>query len=84
MNSIRLPNKPIIIAASQWLFMSGNVVAANLGPVLVACDDDSILEAIHKEGGTALLTNSNLPSGSDRIFAALCEFDSDEMMSIYN
>lgn len=80
MNSIRLPNKPMKIIAGEPMVVHvwKRAVAANLGPVLVACDDDSILKAIQKEGGTGLLTDSNLPSGSDRIFEALCEFDPDE------
>lgn len=80
MNSVRLPNKPMKIIAGKPMIVHvwKQAVAANLGPVLVACDNLSILNAIENEGGTAMLTKSNLPSGSDRVYAALCEFDPNE------
>ena len=80
MNSIRLPGKPMKIIAGKPMIVHvwKQAVIANLGPVLVACDDISILKTIRNEGGTAIITKSDLPSGSDRIYAALCEFDPDE------
>ena len=80
MNSVRLPNKPMKIIAGKPMIVHvwKQAVAANLGPVLVACDNISIVNAIQNEGGTAILTKSNLPSGSDRVYAALCEFDPNE------
>ncbi len=55
---------------------------AALGPVVVACAEPSIADAITAEGGTALLTNPDLPSGSDRIHAALHQFDPDNKYNI--
>jgi 3-deoxy-manno-octulosonate cytidylyltransferase (CMP-KDO synthetase) len=46
-------------------------VAANIGQVLVAAAENSIADAIRKLGGDAIVTNPNLPSGSDRIAEAL-------------
>ena len=80
MGSLRLPNKPMaeIAGTPMIVHVWKQAVSTGLGPVLVACDNISIVNAIQNEGGTALLTDSHLPSGTDRIYAALCEFDPDE------
>ena len=51
---------------------------ANVGPVLVACADIEIAEVVRAAGGTAIMTDAALPSGSDRISAALEAFDAGE------
>ena len=48
---------------------------ADLGPVLVACADAVIAEIIQDYGGTAIMTDPGHPSGSDRVYEALCQFD---------
>ena len=80
MGSLRLPNKPMAEIAGMPMIVHvwKKAVAADLGPVLVACDDIAIVNAIRKEGGIALMTDRDMPSGSDRIYAALCEYDPDE------
>ena len=49
--------------------------AAGVGPVAVAAGDPEIVRAVEAAGGRAVLTDSDLPSGSDRILAALQELD---------
>ena len=44
---------------------------ARLGPVLVAAAEPEIAEAVRRAGGSAVLTDADLPSGSDRIHQAL-------------
>ena len=44
--------------------------ARSLNRILVATDDDRIAAVVRREGGEAVLTPSNLPSGSDRVLAA--------------
>jgi len=44
---------------------------AQLGPVIVATDSQEIAACIQAEGGQAILTDADLPSGSDRIYQAL-------------
>ena len=80
MGSLRLPDKPMAEIAGKPMIVHvwKQAVAAGLGPVLVACDNIAIVNAIQNEGGIALMTDSHLPSGTDRIYAALCEFDPDE------
>ncbi len=44
---------------------------SKVGPVLVATADSKIAEAIRDQGGDAINTDPNLPSGTDRIAQAL-------------
>src|SRR6202008_650206 len=50
-------------------------MAAGLGPVVVAAGESAIVAGVGKAGGKAILTDPGLPSGSDRIWAALQAFD---------
>lgn len=52
-------------------------IAAEAGPVVVAAGDREIVEAVEAAGGHAVLTDPDLPSGSDRIQAALTFLDPD-------
>ncbi len=75
--SSRLPNKPL--ADIGGLPMIVRVLrcaeAAAIGPVLVAAAEPEIAEAVRAAGGHAVLTDPALPSGSDRVQAALAAFD---------
>ena len=73
MASTRLPNKPLALIAGRpmILHMLAIAQAAALGPVVVACTEAAIAQAVHDAGGTAILTDPALPSGTDRIHAAL-------------
>ena len=51
--------------------------AAGVGPVAVAAGDAEIVEAVRAAGGQAVLTDPDLPSGSDRILAAAQAVDPD-------
>ena len=44
---------------------------ADVGPVVVACAEQEIVDAVTSAGGLAVLTRSDHPSGSDRIHEAL-------------
>jgi 3-deoxy-manno-octulosonate cytidylyltransferase (CMP-KDO synthetase) len=50
---------------------------ADIGPVWVATDDPRVMEAVTSSGGKAIMTRSDHPSGSDRIFEALGFIDAD-------
>ncbi|MCE3255379.1 MAG: 3-deoxy-manno-octulosonate cytidylyltransferase [Rickettsiaceae bacterium] len=73
MASTRLPNKPLanILGEPMIVRVFKQAKKANLGEIIVACDSAEIAEEIKKIGGTAIMTDPNLPSGTDRIFAAL-------------
>ncbi|HYP64497.1 MAG TPA: 3-deoxy-manno-octulosonate cytidylyltransferase [Acidocella sp.] len=77
LGSTRLPGK--VLADIAGLPMIAHVLKrgqeAQLGPVAVACGEAEVAEAVEKHGGIAVLTDPALPSGSDRIHAALNELD---------
>src|SRR5207244_6239257 len=73
----RLPNKPLadIAGAPMIVHVWRRAVAAGVGPVVVACGDREIAEVIEREGGRAVMTDPELPTGSDRIHAAISVLD---------
>ena len=77
MASTRLPGKPLALIAGVPMIVHvwRRAVAAALGPVVVACGDKEIAAAVEAAGGTAVLTDPELPTGSDRIAAALSSLD---------
>ena len=77
MASSRLPGKPLadIGGKSMIVRVMECAEAANIGPVVVAAAEKEIVDEITKAGGKAVLTDPNLNSGSDRVFAALSEID---------
>ena len=77
MASTRLPGKPLAEIAGRPLVVHvlERAVEAGAGPVLVACCEPEVAEAVRAAGGEAVLTDPGLPSGSDRIRAALDAFD---------
>jgi 3-deoxy-manno-octulosonate cytidylyltransferase (CMP-KDO synthetase) len=78
MASTRLPDKPLadIGGIPMIVRVWQQAVAAGLGPVVVAAGDPQIVTAVEAAGGRAVLTDPALPSGSDRIWAALGMIDS--------
>jgi len=77
MASTRLPGKPLadIGGVPMIVRVWRQAVAANVGPVVVACSEPEVREAIEIAGGRAVMTDPDLPSGSDRIYAALEHVD---------
>jgi len=73
----RLPGKPLadISGVPMIVRVLRQAEAAGVGPVAVAAGDAEIVAAVESAGGRALLTDPELPSGSDRIVAALAELD---------
>ncbi len=71
--STRLPNKPLadIHGKPMIVHVMERAQESNLGRVVVACAEQEIKDAVEKAGGEAVLTDPDLPSGSDRILAAL-------------
>ena len=79
MASTRLPGKPLadILGAPMIVHVWRRACEADAGPVVVACAEPEIADAVTAAGGRAVLTSPDLPSGSDRIFAALEAVDPD-------
>lgn len=75
--STRLPAKPLadIGGIPMIVRVLRQAEAAGLGPVAVAAGEAEIVAAVERAGGRAVLTDPDLPSGSDRIHAALQMLD---------
>lgn len=73
MASTRLPGKPLadIGGVPMIVHVMERAKAANVGPVVVACAEVEIAEAVRAAGGTAVMTAPDLPSGTDRVRAAV-------------
>ncbi len=73
----RLPGKPLadIHGVPLIVHVWRRAVAADLGPVVVACAEPEIAAAVTAAGGRAVLTRPDHGSGSDRIFEALEALD---------
>lgn len=80
MAASRLPGKPLLDIAG--LPMIAQVLRrareARLGRVAVATDSAEIAAAVAAEGGEAVMTRADHPSGSDRIFEALEKLDGED------
>lgn len=77
MASTRLPNKPLIDINGKALIQRvyENVKKVVPGDVIVASGDQVIVDECKKFGAVAILTDPTLPSGTDRISAALKQID---------
>ncbi|MFO1243419.1 MAG: 3-deoxy-manno-octulosonate cytidylyltransferase [Rickettsiales bacterium] len=75
--STRLPGKPLadICGKPMIVHVWERAIRAEIGEVWVATDHLDIKKAVEKEGGHAVMTDSDLPSGSDRIWQALQSVD---------
>ena len=79
MAATRLPDKPLADIGGVPLIVRvlRQAEAAAIGPVAVAAGEPEIVQAVEAAGGRAVLTDPGLPSGSDRILAALNLLDPD-------
>ena len=77
LSSTRLPRKPLadIHGAPMIVHVWRRAVEADVGEVVVAADDASIVEVVEAAGGRAVLTRPDHASGSDRIAEALARLD---------
>ncbi len=77
MASTRLPGKPLALIAGRAMVLHvlDRGLEADIGPVAVACADAEIADAVRAAGGVAVMTDPTLPSGSDRVHAALAVLD---------
>ncbi len=77
MAASRLPGKPLADVGGRPMIVevARRAVAARIGRVAVATDTQEIADAVRAAGYEAVMTRPEHPSGSDRIFEALCALD---------
>jgi len=73
LGATRLPDKPLadIHGAPMIAHVWRRAMDAAVGPVVVACAEEVIADAVRQAGGEAILTRPDHASGSDRIFEAV-------------
>ena len=79
MAATRLPGKPLLDIAGLPMIVHvlRRAELAGIGRVAVATDTAEIASAVRANGGEAVMTRADHPSGSDRIFEALQHLDPD-------
>jgi 3-deoxy-manno-octulosonate cytidylyltransferase (CMP-KDO synthetase) len=73
MASKRFPNKPMAMIKGKPMIQRvwEKAVFSSIGDVLVACSEKEVYDLIISLKGKAELTDPNLPSGTDRVYAAI-------------
>ena len=68
----RFPNKPLakINNVPMIIHVLNRAKESKVGEVFVATPDDEIFQVIKENGGKAILTKMDHPSGSDRVYEA--------------
>ncbi len=77
LSSQRLPNKPLALIGGvpMVVLVWQRAMASGVGPVVVAVCEQAVADVVTRAGGTAVMTDPDLPSGSDRVHAALQHID---------
>jgi len=77
LSAIRLPGKPLlkINGLSMISHVFKKAEEANIGEVVVATEDQEIMDDVKKNGGQAVLTEKKHKTGTDRIYEALQKLD---------
>lgn len=84
MGSTRFPGKPLadINGRPMIVHVWERCMEADLGPVVVACCESEVAEAVRDAGGEAVMTSSACPSGSDRVWEAVQMVDPESLFPI--
>ncbi|GBD98216.1 3-deoxy-manno-octulosonate cytidylyltransferase [bacterium BMS3Abin07] len=83
--SSRFPGKPLALLNDKPLIQhvcENAMTAARLDRVMVATDDEKIRRAVESFGVEAVITSSDLPSGTDRIAGVANKLDYDIIVNI--
>ena len=86
LSATRLPGKPLLrindLSIISHVFRTAQ--EANIGDVVVAAEDQEIVDDVIKNGGRAILTSKNHKTGTDRIYEALQKLDIKDVDLIMN
>ena len=86
MSATRLPGKPLlkINGLSIITHVFKRAENANIGEVIVAAEDQEIIDDVKKNGGNAILTSKSHKTGTDRIYEALSIINKKDIDFIMN
>ena len=86
LSATRLPGKPLLkingLSIISHVFRKAQ--EANIGEVVVATEDQEIVDDVIKNGGKAIITSNNHKTGTDRIYEALKKLDIKDVDLIMN
>ena len=86
LSATRLPGKPLLkindISIISHVFMRAQ--EANIGDVVVAAEDQEIVDDVINNGGRAILTGKNHKTGTDRIYEALNKLEVKDVDFVMN
>src|SRR5262245_57473614 len=84
MQATRLPGEPLADIHGQPMIVHvwQRAMAAELGEVVVATDTEAIAAAVRGAGGSAVMTQPDHPSGSDRSFEAVQRIDPEKQIEV--
>ncbi|MCX7836243.1 MAG: 3-deoxy-manno-octulosonate cytidylyltransferase [bacterium] len=85
LNATRFPSKPLAMIAGKPMIQrvwEQAKKSKKLNEVIVATDSEAIAEVIEKVGGKVVLTDPNLPSGTDRVAAVMKNVNADVFINI--
>ena len=86
LSATRLPGKPLLkingLSIISHVFKKAE--DANIGEVVVATEDQEIMDDVKKNGGQAILTEKEHKTGTDRIYEALQKIDYQNIDLIMN
>ena len=85
--STRLPGKPLVDIGGTSMVMRVLEQARKspaLTDVVVATDDDRVMEHVQQCGGKAVMTSAHHPSGTDRCFEALARVGRERYDAVVN
>ena len=73
MASKRFPNKPMALIKGKPMIQRvwEQAIFSSVGDVIVACSEKEVYSLITSLNGKAELTDPDLPSGTDRVYAAI-------------
>ena len=86
LSATRLPGKPLlkINGLSMISHVFKRAIAANIGEVYVATEDQEIIDDVSRNGGQAILTSNKHKTGTDRIYEALKKIGKTEVDLVIN
>ena len=86
LSATRLPGKPLLkvngLSIISHVFKRAE--KANIGEVVVATQDQEIVDDVKKNGGQAIMTKNSHKTGTDRIYEAFLKFDSSKIDYVMN
>ena len=86
LSATRLPGKPLLkvngLSIISHVFKRAE--EANIGEVIVAAEDQEIVDDVKKNGGQAIITKNYHKTGTDRIYEAFTKFNNSKIDLVMN